>query len=322
MRLFDYNVYSIDDLRDVIEDLLSINNVNIITILDEFRKNRQAFVRHFGSSVVSLLSHQQFSAYKKICDVLDNTNDKELLNAISEFIDLKCLKEILIDKPLIYNLSEGISDVPGPKPFCVKKAPLRVCRIEGESRKIKILCNGEILGKVKTMNSKNYVYAVEIKDSFNSFQFTELLDYKSSSEKFDLELREKNSSHFGSVLCYIDRNGYEIPPEDYIVSIAVYKDAYLVVNNKGELKYRGNLDKKVFYALTQLGERMVYIKSYKNCLVSLSTDGILRYYASDTSQGVINDVYWSDFDEDGQNIYLKYRSFNEEFEKINTIKLC
>ena len=338
MILFGNIVCSIIDLRNIVKRFINGPEKNL-NLRAEFEKS--TFKRDFSPSndrVFYWKSWKNDSSetleklYEDVCKTLDDDSDG-FLTAISKFLDLD------IPPERVYTpLKATPNTLPGPRGesddnSIIRSARLSICRCDAvkvdkediDNLKISSVINGKPFTLAKGVwnagTDNKYVYAVALNQG-SSRNFTEILSHSDKSESGLCEylLGYVNTDGFGSVLKRLDtRNPIKYPNIDNVVSVAAYKDCgFLYVTEDGKLETDGNLP-DLIENLYQPGEKVLYVKSLKDTVLTLSEEGNLCVYsAKDNKVKTIPHVYWTELTSDNDNVILKYRKFEESINKVFT----
>lgn len=336
MILFGNIVCSIIDLRNIVKRFINGPEKNL-NLRAEFEKS--TFKRDFSPSndrVFYWKSWKNDSSetleklYEDVCKAIDKGHDETFRKALEKYLDL------VIPRKLIKVHSTDQNTLPGPlsKPddnCIIHSARLSICRCDaasppkGNNLSISFAINDESLtlakGTWNTDKDNKYVYAVSIQ-ALDDIQFTEILEHSDESESglCKYRLGYVNTDGFGSALKRIDTcNPINDLTIDNVVSVAAYKNCgFLYINQKGELEKKGSLPDLVSN-LYQPNEKLLYVKSLKDTVLTLSEEGNLRIYsAKDNKVKTIPHVYWTELTSDNDNVILKYRKFEESINKVFT----
>ena len=340
MILFGNIVCSIIDLRNIVKRYIN-NSEEISDLMVAFKKS--TFKRDFSPSNDRVYYWKSWKGdsnqtlkemYEEVCKAIDGNSNINFTKAISRFLDLTMPPKML----RVYTL-EAKGFLPGPQGesndnSIIRSARLSICRCDaasstkapnGNNLKISSVINGKPFtlaeGEWNAGTDNKYVYAVAINRGFD-IRFTEILSYSDKSESYELTLGYVNTKGFGSELKRTDTyNPINNLIVDNVVSFAAYKDGgFLYVNQDGMLKTKGTLPNSVQTNLYQYGEKVLYVKSLKDIVLTLSEEGNLRVYSAKNNKvDTIKHVYWTELtSDDVGNVILKYRKFEECINKVFT----
>ena len=341
MILFGNIVCSIIDLRNIVKRYIN-NSEEISDLMVAFKIS--TFKRDFSPSNDRVYYWKSWKGdsnqtleelYEEVCKAIDGNSNRDFTNAISRFLDLTMPPKML----RVHTLEEG-SFLPGPQGesndnSIISSARLSICRCDaasstkapnGNNLKISSVINGKPFtlaeGVWNIDTDKKYVYAVAINRELSDIRFTEILSHSDKSESYELTLGHVNTKGFGSELKRTDTyNPINNLIVDNVVSFAAYKDGgFLYVNQDGMLKTKGTLPNSVQTNLYQYGEKVLYVKSLKDIVLTLSEEGNLRVYSAKNNKvDTIKYVYWTELtSDDVGNVILKYRKFEECINKVFT----
>ena len=327
MKIFNNIICSRIDLRNIVQEQLERNHRSVGEILNEIKKKGNDFIRHFSptNDRVFYINEKQMNCYEKVkCELNKQSVDyTSLSNALADFLDIEKLK-CDVELPPYFDVTKTGTLLQGPM---VGEAfeSLCICRIDNGDEKdlnLSIMYNGKPWGDSHTMAIGRYVYAVEVKYRKELLEqkkrkgrfFSEILDNKlEKSGNLSISLGEINTKSFGSVLQIedLDNSINSISINNVVSFTTVPEGKYLYIDNKGMLNLSTDMHNRdlIMEQLSCYGEVLLYVKSYKDTIITLSEKGVLRKWSKKENL-TLPGVLWTKIDE--INSRIEYRQFDSE----------